>query len=86
MCDRLVAKGLVKRRSSRQDRREIQVTLTTEGSRLVSEVSQARRKEISALLRGLSSQDRIDMIRVFNRLSLAAGEIPDQDWMAGWEL
>jgi DNA-binding MarR family transcriptional regulator len=86
MCDRLVAKGLVKRSNSRRDRREIQVALTTEGSHLVSEVSQARRKEIRALLRGLSSQDRADMIRVFNRLSLAAGEIPDQDWMAGWEL
>jgi DNA-binding MarR family transcriptional regulator len=80
MCDRLVRKRLLRRRSVPEDRREVRLSLTPEGRRLVEEVTQRRRAEIAALLAKISPADQVAMIALFGRLAHAAGEVPDRDW------
>jgi len=86
MCDRLVRKGLVRRRAGRRDRRLVLVSLTPAGSRLVAEVTRRRQAEIARLLEGVSAEDQQQMVTLFHRLADAAGEVPEPDWSAGWEL
>lgn len=80
MCDRLVRKRLVRRRTSRDDRREIRLSLTTAGQALVAEVTARRRAEIAQLLARIPVDDQIAMVELFGRLARAAGEVPDRDW------
>lgn len=86
LCDRLVRKGLVRRRAGRTDRRQVHVTITDAGQQLVAEVTRRRRAEIAKLLAGLSADDQERMVELFGTLADAAGEVPEQDWSAGWEL
>ena len=80
MCDRLVRKGLVRRRTARDDRREVRLSLTPAGQELVAQVTALRRAEIADLLAAISPADRSAMVELFGRLARAAGEIPDRDW------
>ncbi len=80
MCDRLVRKGLVRRRTAREDRREVRLSLTVDGQQLVSEVTARRRSEIADLLGKIAPADQLAMVELFGRLARAAGEIPDRDW------
>lgn len=80
MSDRLVRKGLVRRRTARDDRREVRLSLTPAGHALVAEVTTRRRAEIAHLLGRISTQDRAAMVELFGRLARAAGEVPDRDW------
>lgn len=86
MTDRLVRRGLVRRRGSRQDRREVYVALTAAGRDLVTQVTQQRRSEIARILAGVSPADQAAMVELFTKLSRAAGEVPDQEWAVGWDL
>lgn len=86
MCDRLVRKGLVRRRTGREDRRQVNLTVTPTGRQLVAEVTERRRREIEQLLRDVSPEDQAAMIELFGKLASAAGEVPEQNWSAGWEL
>lgn len=86
MCDRLVRKGLMRRRTSSEDRREVHLSISATGRDLVSQVTARRRQEIAELLRGIPARDQVTMVELFGTLARAAGEVPDQDWAAGWEL
>lgn len=86
MCDRLVRKGLVRRRTSRGDRREVRVTLAPAGRELVAEVTRRRREEIARVLSQIPVEDQEAMVDLFSKLALAAGEVPDQDWVDSWSL
>ncbi|MCL4422050.1 MAG: MarR family transcriptional regulator [Actinobacteria bacterium] len=86
MCDRLVRKGLLKRRISREDRREVRLTIAPAGQELVTEVTRRRRLEIARILSKISVEDQQAMAELFGKLTRAAGEVPDQDWAVGWEL
>ena len=86
MCDRLVRKGLVARRHERGDRRLIRLTLTTDGHDLVDAVTERRRKEIATLLRSIPVDQQVALVDALQRLATAAGEVPEQDWSAGWDL
>ena len=50
MCDRLVKKGLVTRRTDRRDRRQVRIALSPGGRRLVDTVTARRRLEIEQLV------------------------------------
>ena len=50
MCDRLVKKGLVTRRTDRRDRRQVRIALSPGGRRLVDAVTARRRTEIEELV------------------------------------
>ena len=80
MSERLVRKGLVRRRTARDDRREVRLSLTPAGQALVAEVTKRRRAEITELLESIPEEDRRAMVDLFGRFARAAGEIPDKDW------
>jgi DNA-binding MarR family transcriptional regulator len=86
MCDRLVRKGLVRRRTAKTDRREVRITLTASGRGLVDEVTRRRRAEISQILVKIPESEQAAIIDLFDKLAAAAGEKPSRDWVGGWDL
>ena len=86
MCDRLVRKGLVRRRAARTDRREVRITLTAAGQGLVDEVTRRRRAEISQILVKIPESEQAAIIDMFDKLAAAAGEKPGRDRAGGWDL
>jgi DNA-binding MarR family transcriptional regulator len=86
MCDRLIKKGLVVRRHERGDRRLIRLTLANEGRELVDAVTQRRRTEISHLMEAIPLDQQAALVDSLQRLTAAAGEVPEQDWSTGWDL
>lgn len=86
LCDRLVRKGLVRRRTDRNDRRQVRVALTEAGRTLVDVVTERRRREISDLLGGIPEDSRRSLVAGLQLLADAAGEVPEQDWSTGWAL
>lgn len=86
LCERLVRKGLVRRRTDRNDRRQVRVALTEPGRSLVDVVTQRRRTEIASLLRSVPEDARRPMVAGLQFLAEAAGEVPEQDWSTGWDL
>jgi DNA-binding MarR family transcriptional regulator len=86
LCDRLVRKGLVRRRTDRNDRRQVRVALTESGRRLVDVVTERRRHEIAELLEAVPEDARRSVVAGLQLLAEAAGEVPEQHWSTGWEL
>jgi DNA-binding MarR family transcriptional regulator len=86
LCDRLVRKGLVRRRTDRHDRRQVHIALTQTGRDLVDAVTARRRQEIADLLVDVPISTQRSVVAALTQLALAAGEVPEQDWSAGWDL
>jgi DNA-binding MarR family transcriptional regulator len=86
MCDRLVRKGLVRRRGDRHDRRQVRLALTDSGRQLVDTVSARRRLEIAALLEGIPAETQQSVVGALTHLAQSAGEVPEQSWSTGWDL
>lgn len=86
LCDRLVRKGLVRRREDRRDRRAVRLALTSAGRLLVDAVTERRRTEIAGLLHGIPEQEQRSLVQALQRLAKAAGEVPEQEWSTGWDL
>ena len=85
-CDRLVKKGLVRRRSDRHDRRAVRLALTETGRHLVDAVSARRRQEIAELLEGVPPKTQQSVVNALTHLAESAGEVPEQSWSTGWDL
>ncbi len=86
MCDRLVRKRLVRRRQSRQDRREVVLDLTPPGRDLVVEVTGRRRSEIARIVARVPRDQRHALVSALTAFGRAAGEVPEQSWSLGWEV
>jgi DNA-binding MarR family transcriptional regulator len=86
LCERLVRKGLARRRGDRQDRRAVRVGLTVEGRALVDAVTARRRAEIARLLEAVPADARRSLVESLRLLGEAAGEVPEQEWSTGWDL
>jgi DNA-binding MarR family transcriptional regulator len=86
MCDRLVRKRLVERQANPSDRRQVVLGLTDAGQELVETVTQRRRREVAALLKDVPSDRLASLIEAFRLFAAAAGELPQADWAAGWNL
>ena len=86
LCERLVRKGLVRRRTDRNDRRQVKVALTEAGRRLVDVVTARRRQHIADLLSAVPEDARRSVVAGLQLLADAAGEVPEQDWSTGWAL
>lgn len=84
VCDRLVAKHLIRRHRAHGDRREIRVGLSDHGQKLVEEVTQLRRREIHRLVASIPAPARAEVVSGLRALADAAGEVPDPDWALGW--
>jgi DNA-binding MarR family transcriptional regulator len=85
LCDRLVAKGLIFRRASTDNRREVLLSISPAGRKVVDAVTRARRNEIVRVVRAVPAARRPNVIEALNDLGAAAGEVPDPSWGLGWE-
>ena len=74
MCNRLVTRGFVVRAPSAVDRREVVITLSTSGTAVVEDVTQARRRELDSVVRRMTDDDRISVVLALTRFAQAAGE------------
>lgn len=83
-CDRLQRRWLVQRDRSTDDRRSVRVSLTDAGLRVVEQVTRARRREITAILRAMPAQSRQPLLAALRGFADAAGEVPEQSWSQGW--
>ncbi len=86
MCDRLVRKDLIRRRTERDDRRQLRVALTARGRSLVDAVTVRRRQEIARIMSEIPVEQQAILVQALGRLASAAGEVPEQDWTTGWDL
>jgi DNA-binding MarR family transcriptional regulator len=86
LVDRLVRKGLVRRRGDSRDRRQVRVGLTEAGRHLVDVVTERRRQEIAQLLTSIDPEAQHALAAGLQQLARAAGEVPEQDWSTGWDL
>ncbi len=86
MCDRLVKKDLVRRRTERGNRRRVRLALTTTGRQLVDAVTVRRRQEIERVVDVMPSDEQAVLVQALGRFAAAAGEVPEQDWTTGWDL
>ena len=86
MCDRLVKKKLITRRTEQVDRRQMRVRLTEKGQALVESVSKRRRREIKRILSVIPPKEQASLVHALSQFTSADGEVPDQDWSVGWDL
>jgi len=86
MCDRLVKKKLIVRRSEQGDRRRVHLVLTKAGLDLVAVVTKRRRQEIEKIISAVPPGERDVLVQALGRFAAAAGEVPEQDWSTGWDL
>ena len=86
LCDRLVKKGLVRRRTDRNDRRQVRIGLTEAGRQIIDTVSTRRRREITELLASMPPKTQRSVATALAQLAKSAGEVPEQDWSTGWDL
>ena len=84
LCDRLVAKKLVRRAVTPSNRREVSISLTESGRRIVHAVTAARRKELVDIVDRIPGDVRAATVQALTVFSEAAGELPDEAWMLGW--
>jgi DNA-binding MarR family transcriptional regulator len=73
-CDRLAKAGLLDRRESVVDRRNITLTLTAAGRRLVQKVTRQRHSAIREVMRKLPASARNDLADALATFAEAAGE------------
>ena len=84
MCDRLVRRGLIRRRPSAESRREVLISLAPPGERLLRAVTTARRTAIAQIVAEVPARRRESMVAGLRAFSDAAREIPDDAWALGW--
>jgi len=71
--DRLEEQGLVRRHSTPEDRRRVQVSLTPSGQELVDSVLGARMEDASRSLDALSPEERLQLARLLRRWNAGLG-------------
>jgi DNA-binding MarR family transcriptional regulator len=84
MCDRLVRKELVSRTRDELDRREVKLTITALGRKVVSDVIERRRAEVRDMLLAIPIPLRRQLVNSLTLLATAAGEAPELHWGPGW--
>lgn len=84
LCDRLVAKRLVKRELGRENRRETTISLSAKGRRLVDRVTERRRREIASIVERVSPELWEPTVVALSAFAEAAGELPEHAWSLGW--
>ncbi len=82
MCDRLLARGLIRRQHSRADRRAVQISITGEGRQVLDQATDRRRMLIGGILGRLPAGQQAAVAAALKAFAAAAGEIPDSRWPA----
>lgn len=84
-CDRLVAAGLLRRRESSLDRRNLLLGLTDDGQQLVDAMVRRRRRAVAEVLEQVPPARRRALAAAMRTFGLAAGELPAGNaWKLGW--
>jgi DNA-binding MarR family transcriptional regulator len=83
LCDRLVRKRLIRRVEGRPDRRETDIVLASAGRRLVDRVTSRRRRDLAAIAKRMSAEERQYALAGLRAFAEAAGENPDAT-LFGW--
>ena len=89
LCDRLVLKGLINRADDPANRRQLNLTLTPSGKRVVRAGDGQSRKAIEPILarmtRQMSAERRSEFVAMLQDFAAAAGEPAESDlWAMGW--
>jgi DNA-binding MarR family transcriptional regulator len=85
LCDRMVDQNLIERAEDPANRRQVMLTLTTEGQRVVHDVMAHRRAAIVPILARLPAHRRADLVAVLQEFAAAGGEPTEPDlWAMGW--
>jgi DNA-binding MarR family transcriptional regulator len=85
LCDRMVAEGLIDRANDPANRRQLILTLTRKGARVVHDVMAHRRAAITPILARLPKKRRAELVAVLREFAAAGGEPPSPDlWAMGW--
>ncbi|GAA3605623.1 MarR family winged helix-turn-helix transcriptional regulator [Microlunatus ginsengisoli] len=79
LCDRLVQAGWLDRRQSSDDRRNLVLSLTPAGSRLLASVMDHRRRAFAAILLRMPTAGRAALIAGLNEFADTAGEPDERD-------
>jgi DNA-binding MarR family transcriptional regulator len=74
MLDRLIAVGLAEREVNPANRRETVLRVTSEGRRLVEDVTAGRRSEIAAIVERLAPEQRTALVDALTAFTVAGGE------------
>ncbi|MFF2326583.1 MULTISPECIES: MarR family winged helix-turn-helix transcriptional regulator [unclassified Streptomyces] len=77
MLDRLIAAGFAEREVNPVNRRETVLRVTSEGRRLVEDVTAVRRKEIAAVVELLDPEQRTALIDALTAFTVAGGYPPE---------
>lgn len=80
MCDRLVRKGLIRRYRNAANRREVRLSLTTNGQNLVRDLAKRRRAELARYVETIPADAYGHVAAALQTFSGAAGELPERDW------
>jgi DNA-binding MarR family transcriptional regulator len=84
-CDRLVTGGLLRRRESSLDRRNLVLELTDDGRQLIEVLVEHRRAAIAQVLDRVPTGRRRAVARALGTFGSAAGEeAAGQAWKLGW--
>jgi DNA-binding MarR family transcriptional regulator len=86
LVDRLVARRLVQRAPAPDSRREVVLSLTARGRRLVDDVTAHRRDELAGIVARIPAAARTTTIEAMRTFADAAGEVPDRSWPSGADL
>jgi DNA-binding MarR family transcriptional regulator len=79
MVDRLANRGLVDRRVNPASRREVLLTLTETGQRIVNEVTERRREQIASIVVNMPARDRAGLVKALRSFAAALGEAADNE-------
>jgi DNA-binding MarR family transcriptional regulator len=74
MVDRLIVAGLVTRQANPATRREVVLDLTETGARIVTKVTQQRRRHIARIVSRMPDRHRAQLIEALDSFNEAGGE------------
>lgn len=73
MIDRLEKEGLVRRGADPDDRRIIRIQLTAKGNDIAKRIFNRKRKNLTMILSKLSDSDKINLLKIMEKVGDAAG-------------
>ena len=79
-CDRLVERGLVQRRESEVNRRELHLELTERGRRLVDRATRARRRQLQTVLAAMPPEERDRLVPALEAFTEATSRSLGVSW------
>ena len=86
VCDVLVDKRFIRRRSAEGNRRSVRAELTPLGRKRVDQVMNRRRQLIDAALARMTPEAQGRLVRSLAEFAEAAGESSDHAWTLGWSI